>query len=59
MFLARRPSQLAIDRFLCGSQELPLSYGPVGLVRSETARHNLDEEVVAMKRATRVDGTRR
>ena len=40
MFLARRPSQLAIDRFLRDSQDLPLSYGPIGIVRGETARHD-------------------
>ena len=50
MFLARRPSRLAIDRFLRDSQELPLSYGPVGIVRGDTARHDLDEEVVAIGR---------
>jgi uncharacterized protein (UPF0548 family) len=50
MFLARRPSLLAIDRFLRDSQELPLSYGPVGIVRGERARHDLDEEVVAIGR---------
>jgi uncharacterized protein (UPF0548 family) len=50
MFLARRPSLLAIDRFLRDSQDLPLSYGPVGILRGETARHDLDEEVVAIGR---------
>jgi uncharacterized protein (UPF0548 family) len=50
MFLARRPSQLAIDRFLRDSQELPLSYGPVGLVTGKTAGDDLDEEVVAIGR---------
>jgi len=50
MFLARRPSPLAIDHFLRDSQGLPLSYGPVGLVRGETARHDLDEEVAAIGR---------
>ena len=50
MFLARRPSPSAIDRFLRDSQELPLSYGPVGLVRGETARRALDQGVVAIGR---------
>ena len=50
MFLARRPSRLAIDSFLRDSQELPLSYGPVGIVRGETAPHDLDEQVVAIGR---------
>ena len=50
MFLARRPSPMAIDRFLRDSQELPLSYGPIGIVRGETPPHDLDEEVVAIGR---------
>jgi uncharacterized protein (UPF0548 family) len=50
MFLAQRPSASAIDRFLCDSQELPLSYGPIGLVSGETARHDLDEEVATIGR---------
>jgi len=50
MFLARRPSPSAIDRFLRDSQELSLSYGPIGLVRGETARRALDQEVVAIGR---------
>jgi len=48
MFLTRRPSRLAIDRFLHDSQELPLSYGPIGIVRGETVRHDLDEAIVAI-----------
>ena len=50
MFLARRPSRLAIDRFLRDSQELPLSYGPIGIVRGETVRHRLDEAIVVIGR---------
>jgi len=50
MFLAQRPSASAIDRFLRDSQELPLSYGPVGLVSGGTARHDLDEEVATIGR---------
>src|SRR5436309_9355292 len=50
MFLALRPSRLAIDRFLRDSQELPLSYGPIGIVRGETAHGDFDEEVVAIGR---------
>jgi uncharacterized protein (UPF0548 family) len=46
MLLARRPSHSAIDRFLRNSQGLPLSYGPVGIVKVETTRHDLDEDVV-------------
>jgi uncharacterized protein (UPF0548 family) len=50
MFLARRPSRKAIDRFLLDSQELPLSYGPIGIVRSETARPGFVEALVAIGR---------
>ena len=49
MFLARRPSRWAIDRFLLDSQELPLSYAPIGIIRGETA-YDLDEQVVAIGR---------
>ena len=37
MFLARRPSPTAIERFLSASASLPLSYEPVGLVRDAVA----------------------
>ncbi|OFW23970.1 MAG: hypothetical protein A3G21_03600 [Acidobacteria bacterium RIFCSPLOWO2_12_FULL_66_21] len=39
MFFVRRPSTDAIDRFLSDSQELPLSYGPIGIVREKPAGH--------------------
>jgi uncharacterized protein (UPF0548 family) len=45
MFLARRPSRQTIDRFLLDSQDLPLSYGPIGIVRPETARQGVDEAI--------------
>ena len=48
MFLARRPTRNAIDRFLRESQNLPLSYGPVGIVRARTAGQHLDELAVAV-----------
>ena len=48
MFLVHHPSKEAIDRFLRQSQELPLSYGPIGIVRGETVRHNLDEAIVSI-----------
>lgn len=48
MFLARRPSLDAINQFLRDSRELPLSYGPVGIVRPETARQDVDELAVAI-----------
>jgi uncharacterized protein (UPF0548 family) len=47
MFLIRRPSPSTIDRFLRDSQELPLSYGPVGIVNQADHR-NLDEAVSAI-----------
>jgi uncharacterized protein (UPF0548 family) len=50
MFLARRPSRETIDRFLLDSQDLPLSYGPIGIVTAETARHALDEAIVVIGR---------
>jgi len=50
MFLARRPSREAIDRFLRASQDLPLSYGPIGIVSGETVRRDLDEVTVAIGR---------
>lgn len=50
MFLARRPSAQTIERFLRDSQDLPLSYGPIGLVREPTARPGLDEATVAIGR---------
>src|SRR4029453_19426127 len=50
MFMTRRPSQLVIDRFLRDSQELQLSYGPIGIVRDETPIHPLDEAIVAIGR---------
>jgi uncharacterized protein (UPF0548 family) len=48
MFLARRPTRNVIDRFLRESQDLPLSYGPVGIVRARTAGQHLDELAVAV-----------
>ena len=47
MFLLRRPSQSAIEGFLRDSQELPLSYGPVGIVNQPHHR-NLDESIVVI-----------
>lgn len=48
MFLARRPTRHVIDRFLRESQDLPLSYEPVGMVRERTAGRHLDELAVAV-----------
>jgi uncharacterized protein (UPF0548 family) len=50
MFFARRPSRETIDRFLRDSLDLPLSYGPPGLVGGETARAGLDEAVTVIGR---------
>lgn len=48
MFFARRPSPETIDRFLRESQDLPLSYGPVGIVTGATAGQRLDVSTVAI-----------
>jgi uncharacterized protein (UPF0548 family) len=55
MFFVHRPSTDAIDRFLRDSQALPLSYGPIGIVREpiglageKSARGQLDEEIVVI-----------
>ena len=50
MFLARRPTRNVIECFLRESQDLPLSYGPIGIVRSRTAGLDLDELTVAIGR---------
>lgn len=43
MFLARRPTRRVIDRFIRESQDLPLSYGPIGIVSNRTPGEDLDE----------------
>jgi uncharacterized protein (UPF0548 family) len=48
MFLARCPTRNVIDRFIRESQDLPLSYGPVGIVRTRTAGQDLDQLAVAV-----------
>lgn len=48
MFLMRRPSAAAIERFLDHSRRLPLSYGPIGLVREPPLHRPFDEQVVAI-----------
>ena len=50
MFLIRRPALAAIDRFLRDSQDLPLSYGPIGLVKDVPVDRRFDEQVVAVGR---------
>jgi uncharacterized protein (UPF0548 family) len=48
MFLSRRPSPEKIDRFLRESRDLPLSYSPVGIVKADIVRQDLDEATVAI-----------
>jgi len=50
MFFIRRPSREAIDRFVRDSQELPLSYGPIGIVNGDTPCRDLDEAIVTIGR---------
>ena len=50
MFFARRPTCHVIERFLRDSQDLPLSYGPTGIVGSRPAGMDLDELAVAIGR---------
>ena len=50
MFLARRPSADAIQRFLRDSRDLPLSYAPVGILNLESTRQNIDELTVTIGR---------
>ena len=50
MLLARRPTRDVIDRFLRQSQDLPLSYGPIGIVRTRTADQDVDEVTVTIGR---------
>jgi uncharacterized protein (UPF0548 family) len=48
MFVMRRPSNVEIERFLDRSHDLPLSYGPTGIVRRPSDVDRLDEHVVAI-----------
>lgn len=48
MFLIRRPSPSAIDRFLEVSRELPLSYSPIGLVGNASPGTRVGEHVVSI-----------
>jgi uncharacterized protein (UPF0548 family) len=41
MFLARRPSESVVARFLRESQDLPLSYGPIGILDGAVHRRGL------------------
>jgi uncharacterized protein (UPF0548 family) len=48
MFLLRRPSETQVARFLRNSRNLPLSYGPIGLVRERPESGGFDEAVRAI-----------
>jgi uncharacterized protein (UPF0548 family) len=48
MFLARRPSREVIDRFVRDSQDLPLSYAPIGIVNDATPCRDLDEVIATI-----------
>src|SRR5262245_9170463 len=50
MIFLRRPSSSDIDRFLRESRDLPLSYGPVGIVNDTNTKRRVDEQVVAIGR---------
>ena len=50
MFLARRPSREAIERFVRDSHELPLSYDQIGIVNTETPDRELDQAIVTIGR---------
>lgn len=43
MFLIRRPSKLEIAEFLARAQDLPLSYGSIGIARQNPAGFKVDE----------------
>jgi len=50
MFCVRRPSEEAMQRFVRDSQGRRLSYGPAGIVNSETPCRDLDEAIVTIGR---------
>ena len=50
MFFARRPLPSAIERFLVDSRDLPLSYGPIGIVTTNTVHRRLDQASVVVGR---------
>ena len=43
MFLARRPSQFAIEEFITRSRDLPLSYNPIGIAKESPNGFKIDE----------------
>ena len=50
MFLLRHPTSAAVDRFLDSSCELPLSYGPPGILSNIPRGYSLDESVITIGR---------
>lgn len=50
MFLALRPSPTQIDRFIRACEQLPLSYDPVGIVRTDPVGRRFDEAVATIGR---------
>jgi uncharacterized protein (UPF0548 family) len=50
MFLLRRPSRSALERFVRDARELPLSYSPIGLAMADSQGGIVDEEIVAIGR---------
>ena len=48
MFLVRRPSVQAIERFVEESRHLPLSYGNVGIAQTSAPEYDLDETTVTV-----------
>jgi uncharacterized protein (UPF0548 family) len=48
MFLASRPSHLAVERFLGESQKLPLSYEPIGIVNGIATHRDVIERVFSI-----------
>jgi uncharacterized protein (UPF0548 family) len=48
VFLIRRPSATEINRFVNDSLQLPLSYGPTGIVRHASGADRFDEQVVTI-----------
>src|SRR5262245_46335575 len=50
MFLLRRPSRETIEQFLRDSGDLPLSYSPPGLSRTNQRGYDIDEVSVPIGR---------
>jgi uncharacterized protein (UPF0548 family) len=50
VFLLRRPAPSDIARFHEASRDLPLSYGPVGILKAPSAGRRFDEQVVSVGR---------